>query len=265
MRVHHLNCGTMNAPGISHVVCHVLLCETSAGLVLVDTGVGTGDIADPAARIGPMRRLLRPAFDPDETAIARVRRLSHDPADVAHIVLTHLDFDHAGGLSDFPHATVHTTTAEHRAAMIAPRRAERTRYRPAQWAHRPTMQTYDGTGEAWRGFAGALPLSGIDGIALIPMAGHTRGHAAVAVDTGNGLLVHAGDAAFDGSSIGAQASDGQPLATMWQLRAFETLAAVRPWRIAANHRRLIELRTEPGATVFTAHDGRLLDAMAARA
>lgn len=37
VKVHHLNCGTMNAFGIA-LLCHVLLVETDDGLVLVDTG-----------------------------------------------------------------------------------------------------------------------------------------------------------------------------------------------------------------------------------
>jgi glyoxylase-like metal-dependent hydrolase (beta-lactamase superfamily II) len=36
----------------------------------------------------------------------------YDPKDVRHIVLTHLDFDPAGGLGDFPHATVHMLADE---------------------------------------------------------------------------------------------------------------------------------------------------------
>lgn len=34
--------------------------------------------------------------------------------DVRHIVLTHLDLDHAGGLPDFPHAKVHVHATEPR-------------------------------------------------------------------------------------------------------------------------------------------------------
>ena len=66
MKVHHLNCGTMAAPGAA-IVCHVLLVETDNGLVLVDSGFGLKDCADPT-RIGPSRHLLRPTFDADETA-----------------------------------------------------------------------------------------------------------------------------------------------------------------------------------------------------
>ena len=57
--VHHLSCGTMcpavapliNGQGsffrAGRMVCHVLLLETKAGLVLVDTGIGAQAIRDP--------------------------------------------------------------------------------------------------------------------------------------------------------------------------------------------------------------------------
>ena len=59
MKVHHLNCGTMHMP-TAPLVCHVLLVETDGGLVLVDTGFGLQDIADPGRRIGPQRFVLMP-------------------------------------------------------------------------------------------------------------------------------------------------------------------------------------------------------------
>jgi hypothetical protein len=56
MKVHHLNCGTMNSPG-APVICHVLLMETDNGLVLVDSGFGLQDCADPT-RPGSGRRAI---------------------------------------------------------------------------------------------------------------------------------------------------------------------------------------------------------------
>ncbi len=152
MRVHHLNCGTMCPFAVSgqHFVCHVLLLETDAGLVLIDSGYGTGDIAHPK-RIGPVRRFLRPTFDPIETAIAQLRKLGHDPADVRHIVLTHLDIDHCGALGDFPDAQVHVLADEYAAATKPPTLADRSRYFPAQWAHGPSWVLHRPDGDSWEG------------------------------------------------------------------------------------------------------------------
>ena len=95
------------------LVCHCLLIETDkAGLVLVDTGFGTRDVAR-HGRIAPFFRFLnQPQFRSEETAVAQIRALGHDPADVRHIVVTHLDFDHAGGIEDFPNARVHLLSRE---------------------------------------------------------------------------------------------------------------------------------------------------------
>jgi phosphoribosyl 1,2-cyclic phosphodiesterase len=41
------------------------------------------------------------------SAIEQIQKLGLRPEDVQHIFVTHLDFDHAGGISDFPNATVH--------------------------------------------------------------------------------------------------------------------------------------------------------------
>lgn len=258
MKVHHLNCGTMNPRIVGRLECHVLLCESDDGLVLVDSGFGLDDIADPARRLGPVRHLLQAALDPAEAAITQVRDLGFGPSDVRHIVLTHLDLDHVGGISDFPDALVHTTAAEHRAAMVAPGLREKQRYRPAQWEHGPRMQTYDGPGESWHGFPAAHEIAGVEGIAILPMPGHSRGHAAVAVESDDqGMLVHAGDAVFDAASIASLAPDGRRLPPRRALRAFEQAVATHRGRIAGNHRALARMRTEQAATVFGAHDPRV--------
>ena len=94
------------------MVCHCLLIETDEGLVLVDGGIGTGDIADPA-RLGPSWvREVSPRLDPAETALAQVRALGFRASDVRSLVMTHLDLDHAGSVPDFPHAKVHVHARE---------------------------------------------------------------------------------------------------------------------------------------------------------
>ncbi|GIG67106.1 MBL fold metallo-hydrolase [Phytomonospora endophytica] len=254
MRVHHLNCGTMRLAR-TRLVTHVLLVETGRELILVDSGIGLADIADPRGRIGPYRHIARPALDPGGTAVRRIERLGLDPADVAHIVVTHLDFDHIGGAADFPRARIHVTAGERAAADTRRTLLERSRYHPAGPGPEPRVTTYEPTGDTWRGFAAVRPLDGIGAdIALIPLPGHTRGHAAVAVDTGVGLILHAGDAFYHHNVL-----SGRRQPTLLGLQ--ERLVAHDWKRVRANHEALAELhgRGDPGLLIVNAHDAVLLD------
>jgi glyoxylase-like metal-dependent hydrolase (beta-lactamase superfamily II) len=165
MRVHHLNCGTLRPlggglidgrPGLfrrATMVCHCLLLETDTGLVLVETGMGTPAAVDRNAWLGAgFVRQSNPVEDPAQTAIAQIRALGFDPADVRDIVLTHLDLDHAGGLIDFPWARVHVYAEELRAFQEPRDAVERGRYRTIQFAHGPQWTSYADSGEPWFGF-----------------------------------------------------------------------------------------------------------------
>lgn len=219
MRIHHLNCGITEPlggrlmGGVGHPlrkargVCHCLLVETDRGLVLVDSGFGMGDIENPVERLGKQfLRLARPVLDPKYTALQQIRALGYDPGDLTHIVVTHLDPDHAGGLSDFPHARVHILEDEYRAATATPGRRERSRARAnqRQWAHGPRWETYRlAGGERWFGFEAVRDLRGLpQEILLVPLPGHSHGNSGVAVHVdsssapGGNWLLHAGDAYF---------------------------------------------------------------------
>ncbi|MFJ3671504.1 MBL fold metallo-hydrolase [Streptomyces sp. NPDC090106] len=259
MRVHHLNCGTMRPWGAPEgLVCHVLLVETATGLVLVDSGLGLKDRAAPGARFGPARHFVRPAFDAAETAVRQIEGLGHDPRDVRDIVLTHFDADHVGGAADFPWARVHLTGDEATAALHPATRTEKARYRPAQRDHRPTLISHTPrNGESWRGFPAATELAALSpGIVLIGLPGHTRGHAAVAVDSGDRWILHAGDAFYHRGQIGDTAPPPRALLAMER-------AVAHDWRrVRANHERLTELRRaeEPDLLIVNAHDPGLLAA-----
>ncbi|MFD4507868.1 MBL fold metallo-hydrolase [Streptomyces sp. NPDC058457] len=264
MKVHHLNCGTMRPWGTPEgLVCHVLLVETDTGLALVDTGLGLLDGAAPGRRFGPARHFVRPAFEESETAVRQVGRLGFDPKDVRDIVLTHCDADHVGGLADFPWARVHLTDAEATAALHPATRVEKGRYRPAQRAHAPAFVRHTpGTGEAWRGFAAATELTGISpGIVLIGLTGHTRGHAAIAVDAGDHWVLHAGDAFYHHGQVDGVGKVPKSLLAMER-------AVAHDWRrVRANHERLAELwqAADHDLLLVNAHDPSLLASARARA
>ncbi|MEV4313363.1 MBL fold metallo-hydrolase [Actinocrispum sp. NPDC049592] len=259
MRVRHLNCGTMQFPG-APLVCHVLLVETANGLVLVDTGYGLLDIANPGHRLGPARAFVRPVLDPSEAAVNQVARLGYSPQDVRHILLTHLDMDHAGGLADFPHAQVHVSAGELASALAGRTLGEKLRYRTAQFAHGPRFIAHEPTGEPWLGFPAAQQLADIDPrIVMIPLPGHTRGHVAYAVQTDGRWLFHAGDSFYDRSVVDGRGR--QPLTLTLQ----ERMIAFDSRRVRDNHRRLAELAHHPDVDVFSAHDPTLFHRLARKA
>lgn len=257
MKIHHLNCGTMRPLGTPEgLVCHVLLLETDTGLALVDSGLGLRDAAEPSARFGPSRFFVRPRFDEDETAIRQIERLGFDPRDVRDIVLTHFDADHTGGLADFPWARVHLTADEATAAIHPEGFVEQGRYLRTQRDHNPAFVPHTpGHGEPWRGFAATKELTEITpGLVMIALPGHTRGHAAFAVDTGTRWILHAGDAFYHHGQI--DRTTRAPRA----LTAMERLVAHNKAEVRANHERLAELWAAPTPDVLlvNAHDPALL-------
>ncbi|AUG77157.1 MBL fold metallo-hydrolase [Kitasatospora sp. MMS16-BH015] len=256
MTIHHLDCATMCPRGGrallggDHLVGHCLLVEGPEGLVLVDTGFGTADVADPK-RLGPgLTVMSRPRLSLARTALHQVRALGHDPRDVRDIVLTHLDPDHAGGLSDFPWARVHVFGEELAAAVVPRNRNERQRYRTAQWAHGPKWVAHEPDGEHWYGFAATRVLDAPE-VLLVPLPGHTRGHSAVAVRSGDSWLLHCGDAYFHHGE--ADPAVGRaPLG----LALFQRALAVDDAARRHNQERLRALRREHEreVTLFCAHD-----------
>ncbi len=269
--VHHLNCATLcpvagfllgGTGWRGRMVAHCLLVETERdGLVLVDTGFGTRDIAGQSGLTRSFRAFAGPALAHGETAIAQVEALGYAPADVRHIVVTHLDLDHAGGLCDFPEAKVHVHAREHAAAMARTHVKERQRYLASHWAHGPKWEVYTEDGDTWRGLPAVTRLRGLDAdIGLLPMHGHTRGHSAVIVrDAGEHWLLHAGDAYYH---RGAIEGSKLPVGIAAMDRAMEMEPAKRRASVAALRQLASSYRD---IDVFCAHDEREYVALRGRA
>lgn len=192
-RIHHINCGTLHRPPRPRVGCHCLLLEDEQGLALVDTGIGLLDVQRPAERIGQL--IIDMAgfqFSEPDTAVRQIEALGFKKRDVKHLVLTHGDQDHAGGLADFPNAIVHVAQEE-----IANISKGSWRYSPAQFAHRPRWTAYGPSRRRWYGLqARPVALGFAAEVLLIPLFGHTHGHCGVAIQWGDGWVLHAGDAYY---------------------------------------------------------------------
>jgi Metallo-beta-lactamase superfamily len=137
-----------------------LLEHPTAGLVLVDTGfhrsIADGGGGERARNLGPIGRLIARdvRMRPDQTVLEQLRARGIEPADVGLVVMTHLHFDHASALCDFPSATVLLAEPEWNAARG--RAAFLRGYSIGQLDPRPSYRTLDS--RPWKHVREALSL-----------------------------------------------------------------------------------------------------------
>ena len=269
MRVHHLNCGCMCPLGgalfdgysrglTASVVCHCLLIETDTnGLILVDTGFGQQDVEHPERLSRFFRTFNNIKLEHRFTAVEQLRLMGFEANDVRHILLTHLDFDHAGGLQDFPQARVHVMQHELDHATLANDWVERRRFLPAQWRDVAGWELYAPEGDTWFGFDSVRALVGAqeEDILLVPLRGHTAGHAGIAIRTAEGWKLHAGDAYFHHDEVHLPERRCPPGMRFYQ-RMMDTDRQAR----LHNQGRLRQLVADSSAAVdiFCSHDAREL-------
>lgn len=262
LRITHLNCSSMcpiggwlasgSLSGKAELFCHCLLIETNEGLVLTDTGIGIRSMRRPDYYLGTVfMHTIRPKLDEAEAAVSQILRLGYKPSDVRHIVLTHLDPDHAGGIGDFPKAKIHVFEKEHSSAMSPNGIMQTQRYMQTLWEHKPDWEIYRSSeGETWKGFECVRNLKGLPPeIIAVPLHGHTQGHCAVAVETGTDTVLHAGDAYFHYKEMHEERSCPPALELL------QTLMEVNRQERLHNQKRLRDLiKRERDVRLTCAHD-----------
>ncbi|WP_336698982.1 MBL fold metallo-hydrolase [Pantoea dispersa] len=272
MRIHHLNCGCMCPLGgalfdgfskgpFAELVCHCLLLETDRhGLILVDTGLGTQDMRHPDRRLsGFFRTLNNIRYNEQLSALAQIQLLGFRPEEVRHIILTHLDFDHAGGISDFPAARIHllqreldTVTQAGDSSWLA-----RQRFRPQQWTAHDGWRGYASGGERWYGFDAVKAVDDLsDEILLVPLPGHTLGHAGVAIRHQGGWLLHGGDAWFYRGEMYHSQRHCTPGLRVYQRLMCSDRAA---WHSNQQRLRELSLQHPQEVQLFCSHDAQELN------
>lgn len=228
--IRHVNAGWLEAPPNPRVCCHCLLISDGRSAALVDTGIGLADVADPLRRVGQQAiEMAGFQFDAASTLRRQFERDDFPIESIEHVVMTHLDADHAGGLADFPWAAVHVSAEE----LAAVERGD-TRYRDAQFDHGPRWRAYSATHateEAWFGLAARRVNVGMNAVVLlVPLFGHTAGHCGVAIEGTDGWTLHTGDAYY---LRGELTDPAHPV---------DRIAAQRAVNDAARRRSLAELR-----------------------
>lgn len=186
-----LNCGNMITPDDNVLaslntaqlklvipVPAYLLVHPVHGMILIDTGFNYDHIPD------EMKANI--AWSPLQRIRTQIERLGYRPVDVKHVLLSHLHFDHAGQMTDFPEAVFHMRKSEWEDA-IPPSRPDYfpedyMEAREYRFEYIPEMVDCD--------------IFGDGTIVSIATPGHSRGHSSFLVSLpGSGRFLLTMDAA----------------------------------------------------------------------
>jgi len=264
LRIHHISCGRFRPPFRTLVdgsgklleradyVVHCLLIELPSALVLVDTGLSAADQRAPLRGLGPGMAWGGGACC-GRTAQQQVEALGFCSAHVTHVLLTHLDKDHAGGLADFPQASIVVHPAELQSATRRRSFLERQRYNPRHLAHRPRWQPLATDNPAELLGLDSYSVSGLpETLQMLSLPGHSAGHCGVAVHDGLRWLLHCGDAVYHRAWL-----DGSRPSLV--IRAVEAILRSDAQGARESRQRLRMIIENDLATVFCSHDRQAFD------
>jgi glyoxylase-like metal-dependent hydrolase (beta-lactamase superfamily II) len=167
------------------IVSRSLLVETGNKRVLVDAG--------PGSRWSEKERAL---YDLDPTVEIRsaLKRVGTDPEAITDVIVTHLHWDHAGGLTFLDPATGAPR-------LTFPNAVHHVQRRNWRWAHLPTdrdrksyrPEDYDLLEQSGRVHFVEGETEILEGIQLLPSDGHTVGQQLVRLQDGGETLLFCGD------------------------------------------------------------------------
>jgi glyoxylase-like metal-dependent hydrolase (beta-lactamase superfamily II) len=204
-----------------------LLLEDGIRTVLIETGYG-GKWSDKERGMFHMEQ---------RTVLDALAEIDVDPVSLSHVIVSHLHFDHAGGLtrpddatgepvSSFPIAEIIVQATEWTDALANKSTMTRTYLRSHIDPVANQVRTIDGEAEI-------LP-----GIIAWPMPGHTWGQHAIRFRDERGIVAFVGDVMPTVNHVGLAfnlAYDMEPYTNMCSKTALLERAAAEDWRLALDH------------------------------
>jgi N-acyl homoserine lactone hydrolase len=224
-----------------------LLEHPTAGHVLVDTGfhrsVAEAGSHERSRNLGAIGRLMtrNMRMNADQTIAAQLKERGVDPSELSLIVMTHMHFDHASALGEFPGATVLLSRPEWEATRV--RNPGLHGYVPAQFDPGLSYRTFDfgrEPAQAQGPLGHTLDLFGDGSITLVFTPGHTLGHTSLILRLSDRQALLTGDAAYTLRTV----REGARPWRSEEPRAFEqSVGELAAWD-----------REHPGALVIPGHD-----------
>ncbi len=210
-----------------NLTCPLIMRGNDA--IVVDTGIGN--------RLSAVERKI---FDHhDGWLINGLRALAMEPGDITHVILSHLHFDHCGGLvqrresgtfeAAFPRARIFVQRGEIEVARATHNERQRAAYRHIAEILEPVA----GLIEALEGDTEIVP-----GVSAVVSGGHTTDHQVAMVQADGARFVHLADIVPTRSHMRGpwnQAYDLDALRTMEQKADYLARAAAERWWISFAH------------------------------
>ncbi|RKZ06379.1 MBL fold metallo-hydrolase [bacterium] len=216
-----------------------LLVRGEDRVVLVDTGMGQLW----SEREIDLYGLQRPEGD----LVEALARAGVQPEDVTDLILTHLHFDHAGGMIHpdgslvFKQAT-HWVQAQHLRWAKDPTERDRRSFRA------DILEAIESTECDFRAVDGATQI--LPGIEVLPVHGHTPGQQLVLIgEPGAARLLYAADLVPYASQLHLpwlMAFDLNPLLTLEEKRELLSRAVFEEWVLVFEH----DLKTPAAKVIF---------------
>jgi glyoxylase-like metal-dependent hydrolase (beta-lactamase superfamily II) len=203
-----------------------LLLERSGKRVLIETGFGDKWTDKERGFYDLERRSIRDAL----------REIGVEPESIDAVIVTHLHFDHAAGLthldaagnpvSTFPAARIYVQKTEWEDAIASKSTMTRTYLRNHLDPVEPQMRRVEGETQV------------VPGVTVWPVPGHTWGQQAVRFDDGAGIVAFIGDVMPTVNHVGLSFSIGYdmlPYQNLLTKRSVLERAAADRWRIVLDH------------------------------
>ncbi|MBY0124143.1 MBL fold metallo-hydrolase [Bacillus sp. S/N-304-OC-R1] len=158
-----------------------ILIQTNGKKILVDSGLGTGKLTDKQKRnFGALE---------ESSVVGDLETLNLKPGDIDYILMTHLHFDHACGLtmpdgesytSVFPNAKIIVSQTEWN-EMRDPNIRSRNTYWKQNWESiQEQVVTFE---KEWT----------LHSVRMVHTGGHSDGHSIIIIEDGEDILIHMGD------------------------------------------------------------------------
>ena len=164
------------------LACEPILIQYEGKNFLIDTGVGFGKLNE--------KQLRNFGVSEQSTIFESLQELDMTASDIDAVLMTHMHFDHAGGLTywegdqlvpTFPNATVYVTQTEWD-EMRNPNIRSRNTYWKENWEPvQHLVKTYEDEIEV------------APGVKMIHTGGHSEGHAVIRLEQNGEVLLHMAD------------------------------------------------------------------------